>query len=243
MPNIEEARDLKTGDVYRKNDILDSKKIGIMRERLLVDVHDSEVVLTPVRRSNAPHFRRLCTDPARRLDAVDPDPSHNTCRDALLSAFQGSPVKISTYWFDEDGERHRQVLAELGSGTYQWWRETRVNAGRGEYIQPDLMGRDATVFLPNAAARGVVIEVIRTHYPNRATFFSLLTMSVFVNVVVMSLHAHCFNSAGSMRSGLSQTSSFNSQLRADPDQRWGFRALAWAYTISRCANTSVAMPL
>src|SRR6202022_1183241 len=33
-----------------------------------------------------------------------------------------------------------------------------------------------------------------------------------VNVVVTSLHANCFSSAGCMRSGLSQTSSFNSQL-------------------------------
>ncbi|EDT37907.1 hypothetical protein BamMEX5DRAFT_6321 [Burkholderia ambifaria MEX-5] len=53
-------------------------------------------------------------------------------------------------------------------------------------------------------------------------------LSVFVNVVVMSLHAHCFNSTGGIRSGLSQTSSFNSQLRVERDQRCGLRAFACA---------------
>ena len=42
---------------------------------------------------------------------------------------------------------------------------------------------------------------------------------VFVNVVVASLHAHCFNSVRGVRSGLSQTSSFNSQLRVERDHR------------------------
>ncbi|MGF6482858.1 hypothetical protein QFZ91_005085 [Paraburkholderia sp. JPY419] len=54
----------------------------------------------------------------------------------------------------------------------------------------------------------------------------LAAAAVFVNVVVMSLHAHCFNSTGGIRSGLSQTSSFNSQLRVERDQRCGLRALA-----------------
>lgn len=55
--------------------------------------------------------------------------------------------------------------------------------------------------------------------------------AVFVNVVVASLHAHCFNSARGTRSGLSQTSSFNSQLRVEQDQRRGLLALARAYPI------------
>ena len=52
--------------------------------------------------------------------------------------------------------------------------------------------------------------------------------AVFVNVVVASLHAHCFNSARGARSGLSQTSFFNSQLRVERDQRCGLLALACA---------------
>ena len=52
--------------------------------------------------------------------------------------------------------------------------------------------------------------------------------SAVVNVLVASLHANCFSSSGCMRSGLSQTSSFNSQLRVDRDQRRGLRCLASA---------------
>ena len=43
-----------------------------------------------------------------------------------------------------------------------------------------------------------------------------------------SLQANCFSSSGCVRSGLSQTSSFNFQLRVDRDQRCGLRCLASA---------------
>ena len=59
------------------------------------------------------------------------------------------------------------------------------------------------------------------------TLLTLLGAAV-VNVLVASLHANCFSSSGCMRSGLSQTSSFNSQLRVDRDQRRGLRCLASA---------------
>ena len=71
----------------------------------------------------------------------------------------------------------------------------------------------------------------KSRYTGKQVAFELMQAelgTVFVNVVVMSLHAHCFNSSGGMRSGLSQTSSFNSQLRVEPDQRCGLRALACA---------------
>jgi hypothetical protein len=54
------------------------------------------------------------------------------------------------------------------------------------------------------------------------------TGTAVVNVLVASLHANCFSSAGCVRSGLSQTSSFNFQLRVDRDQRRGLRCLAAA---------------
>lgn len=53
-------------------------------------------------------------------------------------------------------------------------------------------------------------------------------LTVFVNVVVASLPAHCSKSARGIRSGLSQTSFFNSQWRVEPDHRCGLLALACA---------------
>ena len=58
--------------------------------------------------------------------------------------------------------------------------------------------------------------------------FGEVTEAVFVNVVVASHHAHCFNSARGARSGLSQTSFFNSQLRVERDHRCGLPAFACA---------------
>src|ERR1700676_4617089 len=71
----------------------------------------------------------------------------------------------------------------------------------------------------------------------------LSVVPAVVNVLVASLHANCFSSAGCMHSGLSQTSSFNFQLRVDRDQRRGLRCLASAQTASRCASTAAATPL
>ncbi|KAI3605935.1 Aromatic hydrocarbon utilization transcriptional regulator CatR (LysR family) (plasmid) [Cupriavidus necator H850] len=53
-------------------------------------------------------------------------------------------------------------------------------------------------------------------------------LSAFVNVLVASPHATCFSSAGSIRSGLSQTLSAKLQFRIDPDQRSGVLAFASA---------------
>jgi len=55
-----------------------------------------------------------------------------------------------------------------------------------------------------------------------------LPISAFVNVLVASPHATCFSSAGSIRSGLSQTLSAKLQFRVDPDQRSGVLAFASA---------------
>lgn len=55
-----------------------------------------------------------------------------------------------------------------------------------------------------------------------------VSSSAFVNVLVASRHATCFSSAGSNRSGLSQTLSANLQSRVGPDQRAGALAFASA---------------
>jgi hypothetical protein len=82
---------------------------------------------------------------------------------------------------------------------------------------------------PGADTIGAITLQFRSQ---KATTLQPLTflwpLTAVVNVLVASLHANCFSSAGCVRSGLSQTSSFNFQLRVDRDQRRGLRCLAAA---------------
>jgi hypothetical protein len=67
----------------------------------------------------------------------------------------------------------------------------------------------------------------RTRRTHSAAFKAKVALAAaVVNVPVASLHADCFSSSGCMRRGLSQTSSFNPQLRVDRDRRFGLRCLA-----------------
>jgi hypothetical protein len=75
------------------------------------------------------------------------------------------------------------------------------------------------------------VRVAASVQSGRCTAVEALTrfgVSAVVNIVVASLQANCFSPSGCIRSGLSQTSSFNSQLRVDRDQRCGLRCLASA---------------
>lgn len=127
-----------TGEyTFCEKDIYDEKKYIQMKELVLVDFDERDTVVTPVRRKNSPHFRRIGTGWETRLDRAESDPTHNKCVGMLFEKLQGKPTKIYTYQFDEN-LRNRQVIAELkGAPDYKWWKETRVSVGRSTYIQPD----------------------------------------------------------------------------------------------------------
>lgn len=185
MSKIERARAYKDGATYSATDILDDKILAVMKGKVLVDYDDEEVVVVPVRRRDAPHFRRLGSGYEKRVDTADADPTHKACVDAIYTALSGKRVRVATYVFDELDGKRRQIVATVDNGEkYTWWKETQVSLGRGRYIQPDLMGKHSDVFLSNAHARGIVIEVIRTHQPDRKTFFELLRLSALGFMII-----------------------------------------------------------
>jgi hypothetical protein len=189
---IKRARALGTETEYQASDILKDDKLREMKDCLLVQIDDDDVVLRPVRRKDAPHFRGVGSGYDTRIDRGENDPTHNACINELYKAFEGRTVNISTYFFpdasegsDATPEREHQLIARLKAAPdYKWWKESRVSIGLGEYIQPGLMGRDKSVFMSKADSRGIVIEVIQTHFPDEKTFFSLLQISALGFLVV-----------------------------------------------------------
>ena len=87
---------------------------------------------------------------------------------------------------------------------------------------------DTRLSLSDASSYSHVECITTLLLAGRGSAVTLTPVAVFVNIVVASLHAHCFSSARGVRSGLSQTSSFNSQSRVVRDQRCGLRILAFA---------------
>jgi transposase-like protein len=127
-----------------------------------------------------------------------------------------------------DGSKERVAIGDGYRETKASWLELLLDLKkRGLKAGPRLAVGDGAMGFWAALE-----EVFPTTRGQRCWFHKmgnvLNALPVFVNVVVASHYAHCFNSGRGVRSGLSQTSSFNSQLRVEPDQRCGLPALACA---------------
>lgn len=162
-----------------------------MRNEPLALINESDTLVRPIRRKDAPHFRRLSESIfVDRIGRSESDPTHEECIKFLVRKLQNNRLRITTPTFDEKGKRERdgQTLHEaVSSSTYLWWHKAadcRIPAGKRRYIQPDICGRDPSAFWPGAKNKNVIIEVIQTHAPEEDTFFQLLELSA-VNYLVL----------------------------------------------------------
>lgn len=183
-----------TGREYSEPDILVPARYLEMLDEPLTKKETKELVV-PVRRRDAPCFRRLAVNPyGVKVGRGERDPRHNECIDYLLARLndERGEFVISTPTF-VDGERIADgqiFLRSRKAGVYRWWSDakgTRIPVGNGRYIQPDLCGRlaDGEHFHAHAKAPNVIIEVIQTHYPERETMLELLRLSEKNHLVVL----------------------------------------------------------
>jgi hypothetical protein len=180
------ARGVRTGKLYRDDQILIPEKYDEMKaEPLIVD--DDKLVV-PVRNRDRPHFRVISAgNYLDRIGITDPDPTHNVCVAELLDKILQSPLRILTRVFAEEKESGEQVIfEEPSSRRYLWGSESqvRIPVGYGRYIQPDIAGRDTTFFHANVYRPSIIIEVIRTHPPDFETFRCLLRLSTQGHIVI-----------------------------------------------------------
>lgn len=175
-------RGLISGRNYLESDIFDTILYPRMKEEPLLNEDDCIVV--PVRKENAPHFRRVGDSSfGDRLGRSENNPTHDNCVNYLyaeLNSENVDTVKFSTYFFSEDRKYEEQVIfSSLSDSVFQWYKEkdARIAFYEGCYIQPDIAGRDVNRFFPRSAYPNIIIEVIRTHHPDKATFQRLFELS------------------------------------------------------------------
>lgn len=175
-------RGLISGRDYTEYDIFDPTLYPRMKEEPLLNEDDCIVV--PVRNENAPHFRRVGNPSfGKRLGRAENNPTHDDCVNYLYDELNNENievVKFSTYVFAEDGKYEEQVIfSPLNDSDFQWYKEqdARIAFYEGSYIQPDIGGRDRNKFFPRSAYPNIIIEVVRTHIPDKNTFQKLFELS------------------------------------------------------------------
>lgn len=175
-------RGLISGRDYSEFDIFDQTLYPRMKEEPLLDEDDCIVV--PVRNENCPHFRRI-GDPSfgKKLDRTENNPTHDDCVNYLYDELNNKnikTVKFLTFVFAKNGKYEEQVIfSPTNDSDFQWYKEkdARISFHEGSYIQPDIGGRDRNKFSPRSAYPNIIIEVVRTHYPDKDTFQKLLELS------------------------------------------------------------------
>ncbi|MGO4477968.1 hypothetical protein AB4Z32_17105 [Massilia sp. 2TAF26] len=167
----------ETGKIYSESDISDKEKFAEMKSEPLASEHDPDSVVVPVRAST-PHFRTLSTLRQVRVGKGEPDETHNATITMLHKHFDSTRIKLVTYVFT-NGTSDTQVLFDSKSA-YEWWPDgdgNRISFQGGDYIQPDLCGRDASTFCQTRKKRALLVEVINTHIPDHKTLQYLVQLS------------------------------------------------------------------
>ncbi|MNJ17285.1 hypothetical protein D3C77_115620 [compost metagenome] len=176
-----------SGNEYTEHDIFTGLYPRIKEEPLFNG--DDELVV-PVRNSSRPHFRRVGRASfGRQVGRGENNPTHNACVDRIFRNLSEPerPIRLTTYVFAPNAPHSEQVFFAPGvASDYRWFKEAdaRIAFDDGTYIQPDLAGRDANRFFPRASCPNIIIEVVRTHVPEAATFQRLYELSLANTIVV-----------------------------------------------------------
>lgn len=175
-------RGLISGRNYSECDIFDRTLYPRMKEEPLLNNDDCIVV--PVRNEASPHFRRVGNPSfGRMLGKAEDNPTHDDCVNYLhdqLMNHDFQKIMFSTYIFEKDKKYEEQVIfSPLNDSNYTWYKEAdaRIAFHDESYIQPDISGRDVNKFFPRSAYPNIIIEVVRTHSPDKDTFQKLLEIS------------------------------------------------------------------
>jgi hypothetical protein len=185
------ARGQITGARYTETDIVNPSTYARMQMEPLFLEDDPDVLVWPIRREGAPHFRRSSNAGSIYRSLVgrrETDPTHSRCVETLTRELCAKRLRVWSATFDGES-RDPQGFAVHGQGddVYDWWQDgaaCRIPLSDGRFIQPDICGRSRASLFPTARSRSIVIEVVQTHLPEEETFFALLELSRWNYVVL-----------------------------------------------------------
>jgi hypothetical protein len=179
----------ESGRSFTNQDINNKVKYDEMiSERL---IKDGVEYVIPVR-GKTPHFRTLVSTRAIPIFITDKDETHNECINDLYDMLNDNNfIKFYINSFrkikvdDKEVNEYKKIfLFEEKIDKYQWFKEKQIHFSDGTYIQPDLLGRSLSVFAPTTIYPNIIIEVIRTHEPNKDTLKKLIELSMMNYIVI-----------------------------------------------------------
>lgn len=186
------------GTRYEPEDIDDSYKGPIIAAETLFDVNFDSI--EPVRKyqredgvSVKSHFRNAGDSPAGAIGRGEKDKTHDETIALILRQLTKAGTDVA---FTTSHPTNKIEVNKKGGGTihisdeieiwrcpkgarYEWRSEpeTRWWIDSEHYIQPDMMGYDASRRSAGPKNRGVIIEVIHHHPPEPSTWDHLVALS------------------------------------------------------------------
>lgn len=182
---------------YTESNIANAKDLAEMRSTVLRN--QAQQIVIPVNHPTRKHFRTVGKASAERLLGEAQDSTHDKCIVYLKRLLEeaGDSFQIvtlvpnfSAYIHSKSGRPAASkgekktydlqpiFISEPGS-CYKWFTgpSARVHFPDGSYIESDLCGKATASFCASRTMPDIVIEVIRTHPPDAATFEKLIELS------------------------------------------------------------------
>ncbi|MCO7468697.1 hypothetical protein NJG16_01275 [Stenotrophomonas maltophilia] len=181
---------------FSPNDINDSEKLLRMRASSgLWDDDLNELIIVPQGQSNSTrkparaHFKLKSGEPRTPIHRDSADPTHNDAVDELQRrlATEGASLHIVSKARDANRKHIRKRLwTQHSLSDYTWHKEpsTRLLMECGDFIQPDIVGVDTKRMNRTTHNPTIIIEVVHHHWPEKATFSHLKTLSKLNHIVV-----------------------------------------------------------
>lgn len=182
---------------YTELDIAKAKELAEMRSTVLRN--EQQQIVVPVNHPTSKHFRVIGSAPAERLLGDAHNSTHNKCIIYLKRMLEksGDAFQIvtlvptfSAYIHPKSGrvaakknEKKRYdfqpIFKSRAGSDYKWFTgsDARVRYPDGSYIESDLCGKATSSFCASHSQPDIVLEVIRKHPPDFATFEKLLELS------------------------------------------------------------------
>lgn len=182
MAAVTEAIGLLTKTKYAPSDIALPQLYAKMVSEPLID-DQTGVTVAAVRRSGAPHFRRLgSAPPLTELPKKRDSDRHN----ALIADFLAELDKparrfrIFTRVFSSNGDESlgdQTLFALTEKHDFSWFSEQQIRFDDYTVIRPDICGRGRSRIAPIASDPSVIIEVVDSHFPEPETLVKLFALS------------------------------------------------------------------
>lgn len=194
-----------TGKTFYPIEIEQPDRLATMQSQTLWDADFQEVFPVHCKGKKRSHFKaknELLDADIESAERADNDPTHNDAVDSIqqgLTSPKAQSIEVLIKCKPGSKSSSRSVWKSHPSSHYHWFKEpaTRLDIDPAHFVQPDVVGTDSTRMSRSKKNPCIVIEVVRTHWPESETFKSLEQLSrmntlILFYFVKKNLHRNSF---------------------------------------------------